>query len=72
MYGQTITRIHLALCLGAVSVLAACGDNLGEQSAYGAGAGDVSAVALDTNVLIGAGVGVSTNIGSCSTYPSRC
>ncbi|WP_417208051.1 hypothetical protein [Antarctobacter sp.] len=65
-------RYPFALCLGAATVLAGCGDNLGEQAAYGAGAGAASAVALDTNVLTGAAVGVATNIAYCSTYPSRC
>ncbi|ASP22637.1 hypothetical protein ANTHELSMS3_04028 [Antarctobacter heliothermus] len=72
MQRHTTTRFHLALCLGAAVALSACGDNLGEQAAYGAGAGAVSAVALDVNVLTGAAVGVATNIAYCSTYPSRC
>lgn len=65
-------RAPFALCLGAATMLSACGDNLGEQAAFGAGAGAASAVALDTNVLTGAAVGVAANIGYCSTYPSRC
>ena len=72
MRGQYTTRFNLALCLGAATVLAGCGDNLGEQAAFGAGAGVASAVALDTNLLTGAAVGAAANIAYCSTYPSRC
>jgi hypothetical protein len=63
---------RLVLGLAALAAVAACGDNLGEQAVFGAGAGGASAVALDVNVLTGAAVGAAANIAYCSRYPSRC
>ncbi len=65
-------RFRIAAGLATVAALAACGDNLGEQAAIGAGAGGAAAVALDANILTGAAVGVASNIAYCSRYPSRC
>ncbi|MCR9273676.1 MULTISPECIES: hypothetical protein [Mameliella] len=64
MHGRDINTHRTSLALVALVALAACGDNLGEQSE--------DAVALDVNVLSGSRVGVANNINYCSRYPSRC
>lgn len=66
-------RMLKPLTLGvALLGLAACGDTLGEQALYGAGAGAATALAVDGNVATGAAVGVAGNIAYCQKYPSRC
>ncbi len=54
------------------ATLAGCGDNLGEQALYGAGAGAATAAVLDGDIATGAVVGAAGNALYCQTYPSRC
>ncbi|MDU9006306.1 hypothetical protein [Sedimentitalea todarodis] len=60
--------IALSICAG----LAACGDTMGEQALYGAGAGAVGAAVLDGNVLGGAAVGAAGNVLYCQQKPGAC
>ncbi|MBV7393853.1 hypothetical protein [Mameliella sediminis] len=72
MRRQIIPAIKTPVSIAALLALAACGDNLAEQAAFGAGAGAAGAVALDVNLLTGAAAGAATNMAYCSTYPARC
>ena len=58
----------LAICGG----LSACGDTMGEQALYGAGAGFLGAAALDTNVYAGAAAGAAANVLYCDQKPGAC
>jgi malic enzyme len=58
----------IALC----GALAACGENLAEQSVIGAGMGAATAAVLDTNVLAGAAVGAAANVLVCKNTPQGC
>lgn len=60
------------LALSAALGLAACGDTLGEQALFGAGAGAGTAAVLDGDVATGALVGAAGNVAYCRQYPSRC
>ncbi|MHA6262755.1 hypothetical protein ACXYMO_06100 [Arenibacterium sp. CAU 1754] len=62
------TGLAVALCAG----LSACGDNLGEQALYGAGAGAVGSAVLDGNVYTGAAIGAAANVIYCSEKPQNC
>ena len=53
-------------------ILAACGDNLGEQALIGGGAGAATAVVLDGNVAAGALIGAGGNVLYCSQNRSKC
>ncbi|MBS0125197.1 hypothetical protein [Thetidibacter halocola] len=64
--------IRIITLFSAVAGLAACGDTLGEQAAIGAGAGTVTAAAIEGDIFTGAVVGAAANIAYCSRYPSRC
>ena len=64
-----LTRTIATLTLFA---LAACGQNLPEQSVLGAGAGVGAAVVLSGGVAAGALVGAAGNVAYCKTYPDRC
>lgn len=67
---STIFNIPAALL--AVATLSACGQTLGEQALYGAGAGAATAAVLDGDIATGAVVGAAGNALYCQTYPSRC
>jgi osmotically inducible lipoprotein OsmB len=72
MQRHRISIYRLSFGFAVLAALGACGDTLGEQAVFGAGAGGAAAVALDVNILTGAAVGVATNMAYCSRYPSRC
>jgi uncharacterized ferredoxin-like protein len=61
-----------AISAAALLALAGCGDNLGEQSLFGAGAGAGAAAVFDGNVALGALLGAAGNVAYCDRYPSRC
>ncbi|MCB1312850.1 MAG: hypothetical protein KDK29_13695 [Sedimentitalea sp.] len=61
----------LAIVAG-LSALAACGDTLGEQALYGAGAGAGTAAILDGNVAAGAALGAGANVLYCQQNPGKC
>ena len=52
--------------------LAACGENVGEQALYGAGAGVVGSALLDGNLVTGAAVGAAANLIYCQENPDQC
>jgi uncharacterized ferredoxin-like protein len=54
------------------ATLAGCGDTLGEQALYGAGAGAATAAVVDGDIATGAVVGAAGNALYCQNYPSRC
>ena len=58
--------------VAALSALAACGDTLGEQALYGAGAGAGTAAILDGNVAAGAALGAGANVLYCQQNPGKC
>jgi hypothetical protein len=64
------TRIlaALAVCAG----LAACGETMGEQAAIGAGAGALTAIAVDGNPVTGAVIGGAANTLYCQQNPGKC
>ncbi|MDQ2090080.1 hypothetical protein NO357_09240 [Marimonas arenosa] len=64
-----IKIVAVALTLFA---LAACGQNMPEQTVLGAGAGVGAAVVLSGGVAAGAIVGAAGNVAYCKTYPDRC
>ncbi|WP_417720968.1 hypothetical protein [Salipiger sp.] len=66
---RTIRTFTIGLALLGLS---ACGDTLAEQGLIGAGAGAVTAKALDADMATGAVVGAAGNIAYCQRYPSRC
>lgn len=66
-------RICKSLAIvAALSALAACGDTLGEQALYGAGAGAGTAAILDGNVAAGAALGAGANVLYCQQNPGKC
>ncbi len=66
-------RICKSLAIVAIlSALAACGDTLGEQALYGAGAGAGTAAILDGNVAAGAALGAGANVLYCQQNPGKC
>lgn len=58
--------------IAVLSGLAACGDTVGEQALYGAGAGLGASALLDGNLAAGAAVGAAGNVIYCQQYPSKC
>jgi len=52
--------------------LASCGETLGEQLIYGAGAGAAGAVVTDGDVATGAVVGAAANAAYCQANPGAC
>ncbi|KPQ06568.1 MAG: hypothetical protein HLUCCA12_09800 [Rhodobacteraceae bacterium HLUCCA12] len=62
----------IVLPLAAVSALAACGNNPGEQALFGGGAGAVGAAALGGDPVAGAAVGAGGNVLYCQANPGRC
>ncbi|MCC5970632.1 MAG: hypothetical protein JJU15_11815 [Pararhodobacter sp.] len=62
----------LTLPLAAVAVLAACGNNPGEQALIGGGAGAVGGAVLGGDPVVGAAVGAGGNVVFCQMYPHRC
>ncbi|MCW8843232.1 MAG: hypothetical protein OQK00_07450 [Rhodobacteraceae bacterium] len=52
--------------------LAACGDTMGEQALYGAGAGAAASAVLDGNLATGAVVGAGANVLYCRENPRKC
>lgn len=58
----------VALCGG----LAACGDSIGEQAAFGGAAGLGTAALLDGDILTGAAAGAAANVLYCQTKPEKC
>lgn len=58
----------LALCAG----LAACGETVGEQALYGAGAGMVGALVFDSDPIVGAVAGAAANVIYCEAGPGNC
>ncbi|MEX0280528.1 MAG: hypothetical protein AB3N13_04970 [Arenibacterium sp.] len=61
-----------ALALGLLAGLAACGDSVGEQALYGAGAGVGAAALLDGDVYTGAALGAAANLVYCQQNPGNC
>ena len=61
-----------SLALALVGGLAACGDTVGEQALFGAGAGAGTAAVLDGNVLGGAALGAGANVLYCQENPGKC
>ena len=58
----------LATCAG----LAACGDTMGEQALYGAGAGLAGSAILDTDPVLGVAAGAAANVLYCREHPGKC
>ncbi len=65
-------KFTVLAAFGSVVALSACGDTLGEQALYGAGAGAAAAAVTNNDVVAGAAVGAAGNAIYCQTYPSRC
>lgn len=65
-------KLTLVAALGAAGALSACGDTVGEQALYGAGAGAAAAVVTNGDPVAGAAIGAAGNTLYCQTYPSRC
>ncbi|MDA7425886.1 hypothetical protein [Thalassococcus lentus] len=61
-----------SISIFALCVCSSCGDTLGEQALFGAGAGGAAAVATDGDLITGAAIGAAGNIAYCRKYPSRC
>ncbi|MBI6629626.1 hypothetical protein [Pontibaca salina] len=64
--------LKFAAVFGVMAGLSACGDTLGEQALYGAGAGAATAAVLDGNILGGAAVGAAGNALYCQNNPGKC
>jgi osmotically inducible lipoprotein OsmB len=64
-------RTLLSLSLAA-AVLAGCGNTLGEQALFGAGAGALGSAAVGGDPLLGAAVGAGGNILICQTNQRNC
>jgi len=62
----------LALFGIAALVLAGCGETLGQQALFGAGAGATGAVLLEGDLATGTVLGALGNVAYCQTYPERC
>lgn len=58
----------VAACAG----LAGCGDTLGEQVLFGAGAGYLGSAVVDGNRTTGAAVGAAANVLYCQEHPDQC
>lgn len=66
-------KISFAILSGfAALTLAACGDTMGEQALYGAGAGAAASVVLDGDLATGAVLGAGANILYCQQNPGKC
>jgi osmotically inducible lipoprotein OsmB len=63
------TLLPLLLAAG---VLAGCGNNVGEQALFGAGAGAVGAAVLRADPLLGAAVGAGGNVLYCQYNQRNC
>lgn len=62
----------VTMAIVAVTGLAACGDDLGEQGLIGAGAGVATALVLDGNLATGALLGAGANVLYCDSNPRSC
>ena len=62
----------LLLASVAALALAGCGNTVGEQALFGAGAGVLGAAALDGNIAGGAILGAAGNVAYCQAYPHMC
>lgn len=58
--------------LAVLGFIAACGDTVGEQALFGAGAGAGTAAVLNGNVVGGAALGAGANILYCQENPGKC
>jgi len=65
-------RLRIAAALCSLVAVAACGGSFEERALIGAGAGAVTAVAVEGDVATGALVGAAGNVAFCEIYPSRC
>ncbi len=63
--------IQIGTILGFLAV-SACGDTVGEQAVIGAGAGTVTAAAVNGNLLGGAIIGAGANVLYCDQNPGKC
>jgi len=54
------------------ALLAGCGNNLGEQALFGAGAGALGSAVVGGDPLLGAAVGAGGNILICQTNQRNC
>ena len=55
-----------------LTAVAACGDNLPEQTVLGAGAGAGAAIVLSGGLAAGALLGAAGNVAYCNSNPGRC
>ena len=68
-----IRRLRLSgAILVSFGALAACGDTVGEQALYGAGAGLGASLLVDGNLATGAAVGAAANLVYCQQNPGKC
>lgn len=65
-------RLTLVLALAGMLGLAACGDTVGEQALFGAGAGALGASALGGDATLGAIGGAAANTLYCQQNPGNC
>ena len=66
-------RLTIAFLAGSAAfALAACGDTLGEQAIYGAGAGAAASAVLDGDLATGAVIGAGANVIYCQQNPGKC
>ena len=66
-------KTSLAFLAGVAALsLAACGDTMGEQALYGAGAGAATAAVLDGDLAAGAILGAGANVLYCRENPRKC
>lgn len=61
--------VPITLC---AAVLAGCGNTVGEQALFGAGAGAVGAAVVSADPLLGAAAGAGGNVLYCQLNPGAC
>lgn len=54
------------------TVLAGCGNTLGEQALFGAGAGAVGSAVVGGDPILGAAIGAGGNILVCQAHMRNC
>ena len=62
----------IILALGATVGLAACGQNIGEQTLGGGAVGAGVAAVTGGSLAQGAAIGAAANVGYCQLNPGKC
>ncbi|MGY6632373.1 MAG: hypothetical protein ACXIU8_01325 [Alkalilacustris sp.] len=65
-------KMSLLGATASLLLLAACGNNPGEQALFGGAAGVGAAAVTGGDPVVGGVLGAGANVGFCQLYPAQC